>query len=297
LKRFAQAVAARVAQGLIWCVSLLSLHGARALGTLVGNLLGWMPTETASITRTNIAHCFPDLDAQSREQLARGSLRQTATFAMEAGMLWHWSLPRCENTFLRVDGAELLEEGRRAGRGVLVLVPHFGNWEVLALYLGRYGYTCLYDPPRLQALEEPIVRSRSRTGGRLLPIGVAGIKAVLKALRAGELVALLPDQVPDRFSGVYAPFFGKPALTMTLVQRLMRQTGASAVLGSATRADGGFVLCFKPAEPGIDAEDPVAAATALNRMTEQLVHTAPEQYQWEYKRFKRQPSEADGLYD
>jgi len=177
-----------------------------------------------------------------------------------------------------------------------VLVPHFGNWEYLSLYLGRFGVTALYDPPRLGGLEAPIRRARSRAGANLVPIGRHGLKTVYETLMHAGVVALLPDQVPDRAAGVYADFFGNPALTMTFALRLIARTRPFVVMGSAVRVPEGFELRFVEADQGIYSADAKTAAAAMNRSIERLVCQAPDQYQWEYKRFKRPPPSEPDCY-
>lgn len=297
MKRLSREIAARLILIIIRGLSFLSLRTLRRLGQFVGDILYLLPGDARHVTRSNIVQAFPGADEIARRKLIRSSLQNTAMFAMEAGALWHWSLDRCESMYVQISGSELLEKKTRAGKGVIVLVPHFGNWEVLALFLGRYGYTCLYDPPRLESLELPMRTARSRTGGNLVPIGSSGIKAMVRTLRSGGVTALLPDQVPDPSAGVYAPFFNRSTLTMTLAQRLLRQTGAVAVLGSAQRVPQGFIIRFEPARIGVDDADPVLAATRLNEMTEALIARDPGQYQWEYRRYKRPPPGVRRLYD
>ena len=123
-----------------------------------------------------------------------------------------------------------------------------------------------------------------------VPTTVAGLRQVLRCLEAGEVVGLLPDQVPSRESGVHAPFFGVPALTMTLPQRLLLHARARPVMGAAQRgADGTFDVTFSPIGRGICDTDPTTSAAALNAAIETIVRRDPAQYQWEYKRFKRPP--------
>jgi KDO2-lipid IV(A) lauroyltransferase len=122
----------------------------------------------------------------------------------------------------------------------------------------------------------------------LLPAQPSGLRRVYHALQAGGLAALLPDQVPAARSGRYAPFFGRPALTMTLAHRLLRSTGAVPMLASARRRDGAFELSFSRV-PEAGQPDQPRALTAMNAAIEALVRTAPAQYQWEYRRFRRPP--------
>ena len=107
---------------------------------------------------------------------------------------------------------------------------------------------------------------------------------------------MLPDQVPPPSGGEFAPFFGVPALTMTLLNRLQQKTGAAVVIGYARRVDGGFRIVFRAAASGIDSEDLGTGLAALNHCVELTALDAIEQYQWEYKRFKRQPDGVDPPY-
>ncbi len=131
----------------------------------------------------------------------------------------------------------------------------------------------------------------------MLPIDRSGIKGIITCLKQGGLVALLPDQVPDRDAGsVHAPFFGQPAQTMTLVHQLVRRTKPKVVLGAAFRTKQGFRLTFTPLDTQRLSESAVPAATYLNQAIEGFVAEAPAQYQWEYKRFKRPPGGQPGIY-
>jgi len=289
-------ITALLIRALVWLISLLSLSTARKAGKVIGGILSRTDSDLTRITRANVAFCFPGLAQNELDGLTRDSLEHTTMLAMEAGMLWHWAPERCARYWESVTGAEMVEDALRQKRGVLVLVPHFGNWEVLSLYLGRWGYACLYDRPRIAGLETPMLKARSRTGGMLFPLGSKGIRILLSTLRDGGVVTLLPDQVPDARGGVYAPFYSRPALTMTLSQRLLRSTGAVPVIGSAIRTATGFDIVFTAGPATLSDQDPVIAATALNQCTEQLIERDTPQYQWEYRRFKRPPPGLAPLY-
>ncbi|MFP6837835.1 MAG: lysophospholipid acyltransferase family protein [Pseudomonadales bacterium] len=280
---------------LVRVLALLPLTTARLLVDLFAGL-GWQRySRAARTTRTNIGLCFPELADVQRELLARRSLQQTSHLLAEAGLFFHWPRRRWSD-LLAVSGAEHIERARAEGRGVLILVPHFGNWECLALYLGRYSATGLYDPPRITSLEKPLRTARERSGMRMLPIDRHGVRSIYKALSAGGVIALLPDQVPPRKSGVYAPFFGVPALTMTLAHRLIHRTGPSVLLGVARRVAGGFSVEFSPFPEEIHSDDAGISAKVMNQAIEELVRSDPDQYQWEYKRFRRQPLGAPDPY-
>jgi KDO2-lipid IV(A) lauroyltransferase len=191
------------------------------------------------------------------------------------------------------DGAELIEALRAQGRGIVFLTPHLGCFEVTAqAYAARFGrITVLYRPARKPWLRELVATSRSRPNMEAVPTTLAGVRQMLRALRAGEAVGLLPDQVPPRGLGVWAPFFGKEAYTMTLPARLARQAGAALLLAWGERLpDGrGYCVHLHPWE-GELADDPTEAARQVNAAMEGLVRAGPQQYLWGYARYK-QPRE------
>jgi len=273
---------------LVRLLAFLPLATARTLGDLFAGLAWRRNSRAARTTHRNVRLCFPELTDAERCALARQSLKQTSHLLAEAGMLFHWPRERWSG-LLSVTGAEHIERARVAGRGVLILAPHFGNWECLALYLGEFSATALYSRPRIASLEQPLRAARERSGLRMVPIDRRGLRAIYEALARGGVTALLPDQVPARNSGVYAPFFGHPALTMTFAHRLIQRTRPSVLLGVARRVTSGFSVEFSVLPEEIYSDDPQASATAMNQAIEDLVRTDPTQYQWEYKRFRRQP--------
>ena len=282
---------ARLIQSLFRLQGLLPLGWLRALGGLLGRAFWLWDSRLAQVTRRNINACFPELTPGERTALARSSLQQTACTMLEIPAVWQWPYAKLQ-AHMRVEGLEHFRSAQAAGRGVIVLAPHHGNWEVLGLYLAELGeVTSLYQPPKQAAVESVVRSAREKTGAKLVPTNRAGVAALLKALKAGGISGILPDQVPlDEASGVYAPFFGHPALTMKLIHSLLKSTGARAVTGFARRTPGGWTVTFLEADPGLYDADPEAACAALNRSVERAVRLCPEQYQWEYKRFREQPA-------
>jgi KDO2-lipid IV(A) lauroyltransferase len=173
---------------------------------------------------------------------------------------------------------------------VVLLAPHLGNWEVLGLYLSDVAdITSLYQPPEMAALEPIIRQSREKVGAKLVPTNRRGVAALLKVIKNGGFTGILPDQVPEASGGDFAPFYGVPALTMTLVDNLRSRSDCLVIAAYAQRIKGGFEIHFLEADPGVYSSDQSEALVALNRTVENCVNGVPEQYQWEYKRFRRQP--------
>ena len=279
----------------LWLAQLPSPHLATRLAALAGRFLLIIDSDVAKISRVNIQLCFPELTEREVRALVRQSLADMVLLGFEFAQMAYRPEQELMAQILSVEGENLLKQAYDSDRGVLLLVPHFGNWELLCAFLGlNYSLAALYAPPKVAALEPVILAARERFGGELFAIDTAGMRSILRVLKQGKLVAILPDQVPDRNAGVYADFFGHPALTMSLVHRLIDKTAPEVIIGSVQRKksdDGyGYVARFESLVDSIEGLDAQGCAEILNRSIERVVRRAPEQYQWEYKRFKRPPT-------
>lgn len=279
----------------LWLAQLPSPRMATRLASLAARFLLIIDSDAAKISRVNIQLCFPHLSEREVSALVRESLTDMVLLVFEFAQMSYRSEQELMAQILRVEGENLLKQAYNSDRGVLLLVPHFGNWELLCAFLGlNYSVAALYAPPKVAALESVILSTRERFGGELFAIDTAGMRSILRVLKQGKLVAILPDQVPDRNSGVYADFFGHPALTMSLVHRLIDKTGPDVIIGSVQREKSdhgyGYVARFESLVDSIEGLDAQGCAEVLNRSIERVVRRAPEQYQWEYKRFKRPPT-------
>ena len=200
------------------------------------------------------------------------------------------------------EGAAHIEAALAHQRGLLFLTPHMGCFEVTAqAYAQRFGappqgrpMTVLYRPPRKPALRPVLEQARQRPGLRAAPTTLAGVKQLMQALKLGEAVGLLPDQVPPAGMGVWAPFFGQPAYTMTLSARLAQvgkegQVSLLVAWGERLPAGRGYVVHVEPLERllgGPLSAEPQRAAEQVNAAMEAVVRRCPQQYLWGYARYK-----------
>lgn len=282
-----------------WIVKLvarLPLGLLHRIGAGVGLLIATWPNKQRRNALINIGLCFPELDRQAQRELRTRNLREFGKTYLEIGYLWLRPAGQVLSLVREVRGSELLE--RRNGKGLIVLSPHLGAWELAGLHLAAQGPTAIFYKPQ-KYLDDLILASRARSGAELAPITAKGIRILVQALERGDYVGILPDQEPKADKGaVFAPFFGIPAFTMLLVNRLARRTGAPVIFMFAQRLEGnrGFRMHCIPAPAGIDSADDIEAATALNRGIEQCVSICPEQYVWPYKRFRRRPDGAPHVY-
>lgn len=205
------------------------------------------------------------------------------------GLLWLRSNDWLMSKVCSVVNQKLVDDNRAKGSGVMILAPHIGNWELVGHFLGiHYPLTAMYQPAQLPTVDK-LIRQGRGLNMQLAPTDRSGVVLLVKALRQGEMVGILPDQVPTSGAGEFADFFGKPALTMTLVRQLQKKTGCPVVMAQANRVNGGFEIVFSEPHSDLFDEDPAVALAGLNRSVEQVVNSACEQYQWEYKRYRRQP--------
>lgn len=185
-------------------------------------------------------------------------------------------------------GWEHVEAAHARGKGLIFLTPHMGCFEITSLYYAaRHPITVLYRPPRLRWLQPLMEAGRKRGLVTLAPTDIGGVRALFRALRRGEAIGVLPDQVPSQGEGVWVEFLGRPAYTMTLVSRLARSSDAAIVLAFAERLPhgAGYELWLEPFSAELP-EDPAAAARLINQAVENVIRKKPAQYLWSYNRFK-----------
>jgi len=280
----------------------------RSLSTLhaLGTLLGWLAYVLSATYRQRLrAHAaLAGLNLAQR----RAAVAQAGRMVAELPWLWLRPASRPLGDAVRWQGDELIAQALDAGHGLVLLTPHLGCFEVCAQAIAeRFGQrstlTAMYRPARQAGLRELGENARLRPGLATVPASLAGVRQMIRALRRGEAVGLLPDQVPPEGMGVWAPFFGQPAYTMTLAQRLVQQTGAGLLLIWAERLPRGQGYALRvsalqqplpvqaaDAQPGQRGDGDalqIAGATLVNQAMERLIRQCPEQYLWGYHRYKQ----------
>jgi Kdo2-lipid IVA lauroyltransferase/acyltransferase len=258
----------------------------------IGGWVGWLVYALSPTYRRRFGANVAQSGVEARR--ARRAVAEAGRMAFELPFLWLRSEPL--GPLLRVEGGELIDAAHARGKGLLLLTPHLGCFEVCAqAYAERFGaaygpITVLYRPARQPWLREVMEGSRQRPGLATAAATLAGVRQMIRALRRGEAVGLLPDQVPPQGMGVWAPFFGRPAYTMTLAARLAQQTGATTLLIWGERLPGGAGYAVRlsalPEPLPADAADQAESAAVVNRAMESMIAGCPEQYMWGYHRYK-----------
>jgi KDO2-lipid IV(A) lauroyltransferase len=261
----------------------LPLRWVHGLGAGVGWLAYVCVRAYSARMRENLRQSRLFEDEEAYRRLLHAAIAEAGRSVLELGVIWFRSPERLRALAVDVRNRALFEAARQAGRGVLFLTPHMGCYEIASLYAGQFmPITVLYRRPRLAWLEPLMIAGRARGGVRLAPADFGGVRRLLRALRRGEAVGLLPDQVPTSGDGVWAPFFGRPAFTMTLANRLREATGCATILVFAERlaAGAGYRLHFN------ELPDSVHDEAGLNAAIEDIVRASPAQYLWSYNRYK-----------
>jgi Kdo2-lipid IVA lauroyltransferase/acyltransferase len=273
-------------------LAALPLRALQGLGAFVAWLLWLVPNSRKRTAVTNVARCFPDLSPAERERMARRALAAEMTTFVETPMVWLAPDARVRALVTEYRNLPVFDAAIKAGKGMLLLTLHQGNFEAGAIPLSaNYRLAGIYKPQK-GALNDLSIEGRSRFQGILEP-AVGGVGAtLLKLLDRGYGVYIMPDQDPPEHRGVFAPFFGIAANTPTLTHRILQhRPGLPVVLMWVERLPDarGFVVHFIAPSEGIRDPDPVKSATALNADLEAIVRSRPDQYWWGYKRFRRRP--------
>ncbi|MFX3622396.1 MAG: lysophospholipid acyltransferase family protein [Limnobacter sp.] len=257
----------------------------------LGAWLGWAVYGLSASYRRKIdVHskiAFPHNESL-RLAAVKGSVKHAGMALLELPFLWGLSTQKGAGRCTDISGWDVVQKAQSKGKGVIFLTPHMGSFESTAqIFSTRAPITVLYRPNRKAELQNIIEDSRARDNVALAPTTIGGVKILLKALRRGEAVGMLPDQVPAQGEGIWAPMFGQPAYTMTLPGRLHQSTGAVIVLAIGYRKPGGKGFCLE-LYPGPESlsPDPVEAATQVNAEMEKLILMHPDQYYWGYERYK-----------
>ena len=190
---------------------------------------------------------------------------------------------------VKVTGWEQVEQLRAQGRGIVMLTPHMGAFELLSLWIGqRVPFMAMYRQPKFASAEAVMLAGRERLGVQMATADLKGVRMLLRHLKQGHVVGLLPDQVPSgQGEFVLVDWFGRPAKTMTLPVKLLHQAKAGLVVMFAKRVDAPhrFELYFEVVDVP-DSGDVAADVRTINAHMERLIRMAPEQYLWNYNRYK-----------
>ncbi len=272
--------------GLLRQLAKLPLSWIHAVGGALGWAVYFLSPEYSARLRANLLQSGLWQDEREYQRILRRNIAESGKAATELIAVWFRPAAPAVQLVVRARSIAVVEKAERRERGVIYLTPHLGCFDAAALWVAqRRPITVLYRPPKMKVLQPLIEAGRGRDRVRLAPANLGGVRLLLKALRRGEAVGILPDQVPGGGDGVWTGFFGRPAYTMTLVGKLAEATGASVIMTAAVRLpDGaGYAIHFTEFAGNISGD---GGTRALNAAIERLVKLEPSQYLWSYNRYK-----------
>lgn len=276
------------------CLLLMLLYFCKLIAWLplslvhrLGAGLGWLSyrldRKSNQIALKNILQSgFTDNHLQAKELMKRSRL-EAGKALLETFFIWGQSAERLLPHIQQVYGWEAVSEAQQNGKGLIFLTPHLGCFEITSVYYGsQYPITVLYRPPKMQSLSNLVVSGRQKGKVEMAPANASGVRKLLHSLKNGQAVGILPDQIPRNGEGEWADFFGKPAYTMGLASKLASKTGAVVIMAFGERLAEGKGFNIHLTRVG-----DISTPTLLNQAIEQQIAQCPEQYLWQYNRFKQ----------
>jgi KDO2-lipid IV(A) lauroyltransferase len=266
-------------------LALLPLGTLHGLGALLGRMIYMLSGQYATRTRDNLRQANLASDSAQYRQILDAAIAETGKSLTELPWIWGRPYDEVVDKVQECAGMEHIIAAQARGKGIIFLTPHLGCFEISALYAAkRVPITVLYRPPKLGFLEGVMRRGRERGQARLAKADVGGVRLLYKALKRGEAIGLLPDQVPSRGEGEWATFFSRPAYTMSLVGRLAESSGATVLIAYSERLPRGQGYIIHVAPLTLDFSAPVARQ--INAALENAIRACPGQYLWSYNRYK-----------
>ena len=281
---------------LIAAIPLPVLH---RIGNAAGSLAYRTQPKLRARIRDNIQSARIIADNTEADTLIEAVCRETMKGGLELAVAWVRPSEEIADLFQTVHGWEYVQTAMAEGKGLLLITPHLGSYDLAGRYISQqlpFPLTAMYRPPKIEALGEIMNAGRVRDNGRTAPANMQGVKQVIKALRSGEATIVLPDQVPGGGDGIWVQFFDREAYTMTLAARLALQTGATVLLVRCEREPmgRGFVMYAEPLPQPLDA-DLETAVRQVNEAMEHVIRQCPGQYLWGYGRYKQPRADAPAV--
>jgi len=265
-------------------LSVLSLPTIHRLGALLGHMMFLLTPKSRQLTSDNLQQSRLFDNKTSLERAIKLSIVESGKSVVESLALWQKKESELLSWVKSCENWHLVEDAIANNKGIIFLTPHLGCFEITSIFYGaRHPITVLFRPPKMQWLMPFIQAGRTRNNVRLAPANLQGVRMLMQALKRGEAIGILPDQIPASGEGEWAPFFDKPAYTMTLASKLANKTGATVIMafGERLASGAGFKIQLTQLADGA-----IATPGLLNKAIEQQISQKPLQYLWRYPRYK-----------
>jgi len=277
-------------------VSLLPMRLIWPLGIVLGSVLHLFPSKLKDVALTNVRLCFPERGEKGQHSLVRRHFRMLGVSILSYGLGW-WSSPARIRRLVRLRERQFYDNAIEAGETIILFTPHFIAMDICGLRLSiERPMMTMYRESRNRLIDR-MLKKRARFGGVLFE-RKSSLRALIRYLREKRPFLYLPDQDPGGAEGVFVPFFGVPAATVTAMGRIAQMTDA-VVIPCYNRIlpwGGGFEVKFGPPLEGYPSDDPEKDARRMNEEIERIVRQNPEQYLWSYRRFKTRPAGSQPIY-
>ena len=265
------------------CFAILSLPTLHKLGATLGWLIYFYSPKSAKIMKENIRNSRLANSDQGFKHILHENIAETGKSILESLGIWQKKETELLAMIKQVHGWPLIKDALQQGKGLIFLTPHLGCFEITSIYYGsKHPITVLYRAPKMSWLNPLIQAGRTRTGVSLAEANASGVRKLMQALKRGEAIGILPDQIPAAGEGEWADFFGKPAYTMTLASKLAEKTGAAVIMAYGKRLANGAGY-----EIHLQKIESIATPALLNKAIEQQIAQKPSQYLWRYNRYKQ----------
>lgn len=264
------------------------------LGKAIGYLLYLIPSSRKHVTRVNIDLCFPELGAEEKHRFCKQVFKNFGAGLTETSMAW-WSSHKRIESISEIEGLDILLEAKGRGKGVLLLGAHFSTLDIgAAIGAIHFPFSAVYRPQRNTLFNATILAGRDRHADN--HIKKTNPRALIKAVRRGEIVWYAPDQDEGENNSVYASFFSQTASTINATATLARITGAPVFFYGQRRKpdDSGYIVSITGPLNDFPSGDDVTDATAVNKQIESAIRLEPTQYYWFHRRFKTQANKERG---
>lgn len=286
----------RIGVFILWLLHFLPYRMQAWIGNILGVLLYLISTRRRYVAKINLRLCFPEMSETERARLVRQNFMAFARSIVERGILW-WSSRERIQKLIRVEGLEHFQNA--LGSPVIFLTAHFVALDVLGSWLIQHGDgVSVYSKQKNEYLQNLVLKKRTRFGNTLIYSRQAGLRPIVKALRAGRPLYYFTDQDWSTKDGVFVPFFGIPAATLATLPRLVTMANAKVVpcISRVLPDYKGYEVQFYPAWQNFPSHDLIADARRINEFVEQRVREMPEQYFWLHRRFKTRPEGEESFY-
>ncbi|WP_313397499.1 lysophospholipid acyltransferase family protein [Acinetobacter variabilis] len=276
------------AYGLLKYISRQPLSVSRWIARILALIVNiFKVSKTSDVIRLNLEISLSELSNQERERITRAAIRNELMSYFEFFSIWGSTNQKNIERVHKVIGEDLLHDALAQNKGLVLIVPHFGTWEIMNAYIAQFtSMTIMYKPVKNQAADQFVRVARSREQANLVPTDESGVRQIFKALKQGGTTVILPDHTPN-VGGEYIPYFGVPLATSNLSAKLIQKTKARALFLYALRnEDAGFDIHIEAIDEEIYQGDANQGTGIIINTIENLIQRHPEHYHWSYKRFR-----------